>query len=864
MKKQVLVTVDRGETRVAMLEASGDPGAATKSRARSRGRRKGGVPEGYRVAEIYFERRGGRSIVGNIYKGRVDNVLPGLEAAFVDIGLDKNGFLHVDEIVLPGIEQAKRGRGSGPRITDLLKPGQEIVVQVVKDPLKTKGARLSMELTIAGRYMVYAPTGEGVGVSRRLEDKERDRLRKEAKQLDLGGGGAIIRTAAHGATREDFERELQYLFKLNEVLIKRVAATPAPALVFQEADLSVRVVRDIFSAHFERAIVDDEQQHHRLVSFFSRTAPELVDRVELYDGEDGPLFEAYGVDPVINGMLERRVDLPSGGYLIIDYAEALTVIDVNTGSFTGKGKSARLEDTITKTNLEAADEVVRQLRLRDIGGIIVIDFIDMARSRNRDAVLKVLRKALDEDRTKTFVVEISPLGLVEMTRQNVTDGVREIMTKPCPVCHGEGVVRSEETVAIETARHLRHMVADEGADAPEAYLLRLNPRVTAWFIADGARELHALEQETGRYFHFEGSEGLPLDHFAVTMEGTRAEIEERSVPFRAGEEVHVDLVEPHMYNEDDAVAKVDGYLIDVVNGVHFVGEKKLVRIEEAGRTIATAVLTGADAEAAEEAARERAVASEKSRTQARRSAAARKGAAKRRAREDEAAATLVSDEPVEAGTAPAAAEDVEGATRGRRGRRGGRGRRGAGNGEAAVPEAVAPAEPEPADESDGAAPRRGRRREPEVETADGAVAEEAAPPKRARRSRKAAAVVDPAGEDTPEAPSDDEAAPAPKRGRTRKRSAATDAPGEDEAATAPRRGRTRSRAAEADEPDAAKPAPKRSPRPVDAPEPEAVDDDGGEAGEDEDPLSSPTRRRGRRGGRRRSRATAQADAEVTE
>src|SRR5690242_1742050 len=581
-----------------MLEAAGDPAAPSRSRSRSR-RKKREVPAGYRVAEVYFERRGGRSIVGNIYKGRVDNVLPGLEAAFVDIGLDKNGFLHVDEIVLPGVEPVKRGRGSGPRIADLLKPGQEVVVQVVKDPLKTKGARLSMEITIAGRYMVYAPTGEGVGVSRRLEDKERDRLRKEAKQLDLDGGGAIIRTAAHGAKRPDFERELQYLFKLNEVLQKRVADSTAPALVFQEADLSVRVVRDIFSEHFERAIVDDPKQHHRLVSFFSRTAPELVDRVELWEDEE-PLFEAYGVEPVIDGMLNRRVDLPSGGYLIIDYAEALTVIDVNTGSFTGKGKSARLEDTITKTNLEAADEVVRQLRLRDIGGIIVIDFIDMARSRNRDAVLKVLRKALDEDRTKTFVVEISPLGLVEMTRQNVTDGVREIMTRTCPTCDGEGVIKSEETIAIETARKLRDIVDEAGPNGPEAYLLRINPKVTAWFIADGARELHALENETGRYFHFEGSEGLPLDHFVVTMEGTRSEIEEHAVPFRAGEEVHVDLVEPHMYNEDDAVAKVDGYLIDVVNGVPFVGEKKLVRIEQAGRTMATAVLVGDDAEKAEE------------------------------------------------------------------------------------------------------------------------------------------------------------------------------------------------------------------------------------------------------------------------
>jgi ribonuclease G len=633
VRKQVLVTVDRGETRVAMLEAAGDPAAPTKSKSRGRRRRKPEIPAGYRVAEIYFERRGGRSIVGNIYKGKVDNVLPGLEAAFVDIGLDKNGFLHVDEIVVPGKEQARRGRGSGPRITDLLSPGQEIVVQVVKDPLKTKGARLSMEVTIAGRYMVYAPTGEGVGVSRRLEDKERDRLRKEAKQLDLGGGGAIIRTAAHGATRADFERELQYLFKLNEVLEKRVADTEAPALVFQEADLSVRVVRDIFSAHFEKAVVDDPKQHHRLVSFFARTAPELVDRVELWE-EDEPLFEAFGVEPVIEGMLNRRVDLPSGGYLMIDYAEALTVIDVNTGSFTGKGKSARLEDTITKTNLEAAEEVVNQLRLRDIGGIIVIDFIDMARARNRDAVLKVLHKSLDEDRTKTFVVEISPLGLVEMTRQNVTDGVREIMSKTCPTCHGEGVIKSEETIAIETARHLRHMVEEAGDGAPEAYLVRINPRVSAHFTADGARELHALEAQTGKFFHFEGSEGLPLDHLAVTMEGTRDEIEERAVPFRVGEEVHVDIVEPHMYNPDDGVAKIDGYLIAVTGGIGFVGEKKLVRIEEAGRTSAVAALTGSDAEVAEEAAKEREAERKRVEERARRSAAAKRGAAARKAREE--------------------------------------------------------------------------------------------------------------------------------------------------------------------------------------------------------------------------------------
>ncbi len=569
------------------MEATGTPAAAgTSSGGR---RRRGSAPPGagYRIAELYVERRGARSIVGNIYKGKVDNVLPGLEAAFVDIGLEKNGFLHVDEIVLPGVEAPRRGRGGGRKISELLKPGQEVVVQVIKDPLKTKGARLSMELAIAGRYMVYQPTGEGVGVSRRLEDRERERLRKQTAKLDLGGGGAIVRTAAHGAKREDFERELLYLHKLHEVLVKRVEGTVAPEMVFQEADLSVRVVRDIFSEHFERAIVDDEQQHHRLVSFFTRTAPELVERVELWQ-EDRPLFEAYGVEQAIAGVMSRRVDLPSGGYLMIDYAEALTVIDVNSGSFTGRGRAAGLEETITRTNLEAAEAVVDQLRLRDIGGIIVIDFIDMARARNRDAVMKTLRKSLDEDRTKTFTAEISKLGLVEMTRQNVTEGVREIMSRPCPTCDGDGVIRSEETIAIAFERRLREIAA-ESADA-EAFLVQVNPRVTAQFTGQHSRVLHALEQDTGRSFHFEGSEGLTLDHFAITFQGTREEVEERALPFHAGDEVLVEIVEPHMYDVDDAVAKIDGYIISIAGASPHVGEKRMVRIEQVGRTAASALL----------------------------------------------------------------------------------------------------------------------------------------------------------------------------------------------------------------------------------------------------------------------------------
>ncbi|HST70330.1 MAG TPA: Rne/Rng family ribonuclease [Solirubrobacterales bacterium] len=561
----------RGETRVAVLEA----------------KQKGGKSN---VAELYIERRGRRSIVGNIYKGKVDNVLPGMEAAFVDIGLERNGFLHVDEIVTPDGKQApRRGRGHGRRINELIKPGQEILVQVVKDPLKTKGARLSMNLSIAGRYLVYAPQGSGVGVSRRLSDKERDRLRKMVDRTYKGPGGLIVRTAAHGAKKADFVREISYLQKLNEVLERRSESTKAPSLVFQEADLSVRVLRDVFLNEFEKAIIDSPKQFERVTSFFQRTAPELVGGVELYEGKK-PLFEKWKVNEAIDSTLNRRVDLPSGGYLIIDYTEALTVIDVNSGSFTGRGKGG-LEETITKVNTEAAEEAVRQLRLRDIGGIIVVDFIDMARASNRDKVLKTMRKALDADKSKSYVVEVSPLGLVEMTRQNVTDGVREILTTSCPTCDGQGVVLSAETVALEGLEKMRDIAAEK-ADV-EAFLIRVNPKV-AHELTDSDSGLTELEEGTGKRFHFEGGDALPIDSFELIESGSRSEIEERALPFKVGEEVLVKIDEPHMYNADDAVARIDSYIVSVTGAGRFVGERKLVRIDEVERSAAVASLLGGD------------------------------------------------------------------------------------------------------------------------------------------------------------------------------------------------------------------------------------------------------------------------------
>ena len=548
------------------------------------------------MAELYVERKGSRSIVGNIYKGVVDNVLPGMEAAFVDIGLERNGFLHVDEIVLPDGERApRRGHGRGRRIDELIKQKQEVLVQVVKDPLKSKGARLSMQISIAGRYLVYMPHGAGIGASRRLPDAERDRQRKLLQKVHQGkDGGIIVRTAAEGATKEDFERDLDYLKKLTDVMQRRAEDVKAPAMAFQEADLSIRVLRDVLTKEFDGAAIDDEKQHQRVTSFFQRTAPELVEFVELYSDAQ-PLLRREGVEEAFTEVLSRRADLASGGYLMIDYAEALTVIDVNTGSFTGRGKG-RLEDTITRVNIEAAEEVVRQMRLRDIGGIIVIDFIDMARAKNRDQVLKTLKKALDADKTKSYVMEVSPLGLVEMTRQNVTDGVREILTEVCPTCAGEGVVPSAETMSIDVLRRLRELAAKE--PEPEAFLIRVNPHVAAELVSERSG-LTELEEETGKHFHFEGGEALAIDTYEVVDSGSRGQIEERALPFRVGEEVLVSIEEPHMYNADDAIARVDSYIVSVAGAGRHVGERRMVRIETVARSAATAVLLDSNGEVVE-------------------------------------------------------------------------------------------------------------------------------------------------------------------------------------------------------------------------------------------------------------------------
>ena len=406
-----------------------------------------------KVAEVYLERPERRSIAGNIYLGQVDNVLPGMEAAFVEIGLEKNGFLYVDEIVGPEIE-----RGHGRKIQDLISKGQTILVQAVKDPMKTKGARLTTQISLPGRFVVFVPQGEGLGVSRRLDDDERTRLKDILKKLSVKEGGMIVRTAAEGASEEDIERDLVFLQRALEVdRGEGEGRRSAPELDLPGGGAAAaRHARPLHRRLREglRRQRPGVQAHHRLpeedVAAHGRARRPL-------QGDDAADGGTSASSRRSSRRCSRRVDLPSGGYLIFDYAEAFTVIDVNTGRFVGsrgKNSGGRLEDTITKNNLEAVKEVVRQLRLRDIGGIIVIDFIDMANPKNRATVEEALRTELERDRTKTYVVEISPLGLVEMTRQNVTDGPREIMTRKCPTCGGDGIVYSEASAAIDVERRL--------------------------------------------------------------------------------------------------------------------------------------------------------------------------------------------------------------------------------------------------------------------------------------------------------------------------------------------------------------------------------------------------------------------------
>jgi ribonuclease G len=589
-----------------------------------------------------------------------------MEAAFVEIGLEKNGFLYVDEIVTPELE----GRRHGRKIQDLLSRGEELLVQAVKDPMKSKGARLTTEISLPGRFVVYVPSGEGTGVSRRLLDEERSRLRDILKQVGPKEGSVIVRTAAEGASAEDIERDIDFLERLWKTIQERADEVEAPALVYQEAELPLRVIRDLFTNDFERAVVDNDLAYKRVVGYLKKTSPHMAEKVHKHTGKTS-LFEDFGVDEEIRSTLSRRIDLPSGGYLVFDYAEAFTVIDVNTGRFVGsrsKSSGQRLEDTITKNNLEAVKEVVRQLRLRDIGGIIVIDFIDMANPKNREAVEEALKTELERDRTKTYVVEISPLGLVEMTRQNVAHGPREILTKRCPTCDGDGIVISETSAAVEAERKLRALASGTRTGA---FRVELNAHAASILIGPGAARLRAIEERTRRRFFIVGKEGVPADHFKELERGPVAKLQPES-RLEEGEERQVKLVEVGLHDPTAGVAKDGDTVIAVAGAAGMVGKRVKVRITRVLDGAAYAELVGGPGETVLPPITAEALAEKP--TRARRSRAAKP---KAQAEEPEPVAEVT--EPVAAEPEPVAEEPV-----------------------AAEPEAVA-AEPEAETESEAAA-----------------------------------------------------------------------------------------------------------------------------------------------------------------
>jgi ribonuclease G len=728
------------------------------------GERRVAVLEDEKVAEVYLERPDRYSIAGNIYKGVVDNVLPGMEAAFVEMGLEKNGFLYVDEIVVPELE----GRGQGRKIQELIQRGQEILVQAVKDPMKTKGARLTTDISLPGRFVVYVPNGEGLGVSRRLPDEERSRLREIVKALERKKGGIIVRTAAEGASAEDIERDLVFLERLWKQIQDRAKKVRAPALVYQEAELPLRVTRDLFTGDFERALVDHDRTYKRIVGYLKKTSPHMVERVARYK-ERTPLFESYGVDAEIRSTLSRRVDLPSGGYLVFDYAEAFTVIDVNTGRFVGsrsRASSARLEDTITKNNLEAVKEVVRQLRLRDIGGIVVIDFIDMANPKNRTTVEEALRTELERDRTKTYVVEISPLGLVEMTRQNVTDGPREIMTKPCPVCAGDGIVYSESSAAIDLERRLRQIAA--GARA-KAFRVEASARAGSLLIGPGASRLMEIEERTKRRFFLELVDSEELEHVALLAEGTVEEMKP-AAPVEEGAELELTLVEVGLYDSQAGVGKVGDYEVNVLEAATLVGKKVKVRIERALAGGAYAALVVPGRETYEPLTAE-SVAERPTRAPGRKATAKAKAPAlEEEAAEKAAEAPVPAQAPVvEVADDGAAVEGVEAQPRAkkrtRRGSRGGRRRRKPSQASAAA--ATAASAPGVIGAPDGAEPESEQAAKPEARPA----AQKRTPRAARTVTLPGATTAEPGGSPAPadaSQPSPDGDAPAKPKKRTRR------------------------------------------------------------------------------------------------
>lgn len=463
------------------------------------------IVQGDELLELEVERPESLHLVGNIYKGRVQNVLPGMQAAFVDIGYEKNAFLYIGDGLPKDALQAVPQQAK-------IHIGQNLPVQIVKDALSTKGPRATTHLTIPGRNVVLMPTADYIGISRRIEDEaERSRLKQLAEKLCPEGMGLIVRTVAAGQSEESLQHDVKYLVKLWQSLMARHKVAASPTLLYRDADLVIRIVRDYFTEDIDLLVVDDKEAYQRVCDLMQYISPKLVERVKLYEGS-APIFQEYRIDEEIEKLGKREVELKSGGFIVIDKTEALTVIDVNTGKFVGQ---ANLADTVFHANLEAAEEIAKQIRLRDIGGIIIIDFIDMETDSQKQELLRVLEDRAREDKTKTNVVDITSLGLVEITRKKSRQNFESMIYSACPYCNGRGVVESPETVSIKISRELRRL--EKLHHAAGGYTVQVHEQVAA---AMGKSKLIGhLSRELGCKICLECSRGIHPEVYSILQNG---------------------------------------------------------------------------------------------------------------------------------------------------------------------------------------------------------------------------------------------------------------------------------------------------------------------------------------------------------
>ncbi len=515
MKREILISGSPRETRVAILEDD-------------------------RLVELLVDRPDARRTVGDIYLGTVEAVLPGIQAAFVNIGAEKSAFLHASDLIEseddeePSDHEDENGNGGAnggrsarrrlPNVADELKRGESKIVQVTKEPIGTKGPRVTAQVSLAGRFLVYMPFASKVGVSRKIENREqRAKLRELVSKLvpkDAGAGGWIIRTVAEDLTEQSCKREIDHLYGLWKKIKRKATSVRAPALLQRETSLTRGIIRDLFSDKVDSLLVDSKVLHNEIVQYLKQIDPDLLARVKPYEAETS-LFDEYDIEAEIRNLFKPRVDLPTGGYLIIQPTEALTSIDVNTGRYTGKKDP---ESTILKTNLEAAREVARQLRLRDIGGIIVVDFIDMESRANRDKVLQELRANLGHDRARTKAFAVSELGLIEMTRQRVRPSLWQSMTAECPTCHGTGRVFRPEVVVRRMERSLKRA----GAEHKERQLaVRLHPEVALYLVEQEPNFLRQLEKQTGLELEVRDDPMMGLDEFRMMAKPAGRDVTEQ-------------------------------------------------------------------------------------------------------------------------------------------------------------------------------------------------------------------------------------------------------------------------------------------------------------------------------------------------